>query len=116
MAKREDPAEALLKSLRKLEGNKICPNCGTVSEFGFGKVCAKFNTFVCDLCKTSHQAISHRVKSITMSTWTMDEVRALMDENGGGNNACRHIWLQNAPSFGGRKSNNFFEVWTPLFA
>jgi hypothetical protein len=94
-----DP-EALLKNIRKLPANKICPNCGSASEFGFGNVCVKFNSFVCDMCKTSHQAISHRVKSITMSTWTMDEVRALEDENGGGNDACRHVWLANAPNCG----------------
>lgn len=96
-----DP-EALLKQLRKLPENKICPNCGTASEFGFGSVCVKYNYFVCDLCKTSHQAISHRVKSITMSTWTIEEVRQLEDHHGGGNAACRHVWLANAPGFGGK--------------
>ena len=37
----------------------------------------KFNTFVCDMCKTSHQAVSHRCKSVSMSTWTMAEVNSL---------------------------------------
>lgn len=63
----------------------------------------KYKTFVCDLCKTSHQAISHRVKSLTMSTWTLDEVKELEDQSGGGNNAARHIWLLNAPAIGSRK-------------
>lgn len=50
--------------------------------------------------KTSHQAISHRVKSITMSNWTNEEVDALTTEFSGGNEAALHIWLQNAPGFG----------------
>lgn len=97
-------AESILKALRKLDANKSCPNCGHFNDFGYGNVCVKFKTFVCDLCKTSHQAVSHRVKSLTMSTWTLDEVNELADENGGGNDAARHIWLQRAPAFGGSKS------------
>ncbi|RYH18150.1 hypothetical protein EON65_27555, partial [archaeon] len=58
---------------------------------------------MCDFIgKTSHQAISHRVKSITMSNWTDAEVDELMDQNNGGNDACRHIWLGKAPAIGGR--------------
>lgn len=95
--------ELLLKALRKLESNRICPNCGTFNQYGFSSVCVKFKTFVCDLCKTSHQAISHRVKSITMSTWTLDEVNELSDECCGGNDAARFTWLRNAPTVGGRK-------------
>jgi translation elongation factor EF-1beta len=49
-----DP-EAVVKNLRKIAANKVCPNCGTQSEFGFGNVCVKFSSFVCDMCKTSHQ-------------------------------------------------------------
>lgn len=54
------------------------------------------------MCKTSHQAISHRVKSVSMSAWTIEEVRELMDGNGGGNAAAKHIWLLNAPPPGGK--------------
>jgi len=97
-------AEDLLKKLRREAGNTVCPNCGTVapSGIGFGSVCVKFKTFVCDLCKTSHQAISHRVKSISMSTWTMDEVQELTVQRGGGNDVACHVWLKNAPKYGGR--------------
>lgn len=128
-------AETLLKKIRKLEGNRSCPNCSTPAPtgLGFGNICVKvnrsyvhwgsiprlplllltihfsfrifcaqFKTFVCDMCKTSHQAISHRCKSVSMSTWTMEEVRALTGEEGGGNDAARHIWLASAPAPGGR--------------
>lgn len=37
-----------------------------------------------------------------MSTWTLEEANELADENGGGNDAARHIWLQRAPDCGGR--------------
>ena len=97
-------AEKVLKKLRKLEANMVCPNCATkaVPGVGFGNVCMKFKTFICDLCKTSHQAISHRVKSFSMSTWTMDEVLDLTIERNGGNEAALHIWLANAPPPGGK--------------
>lgn len=99
-------AENRLKKIRKLESNMTCPNCGTRGQqgIGFGNVCVKYKTFVCDSCKTSHQAISHRVKSVTMSTWTEAEVDELLDQNGGGNLACQHIWLAKAPIYGGRYS------------
>lgn len=45
--------ELRLKKLRRLEHNIICPNCGTAAPqgLGFGSVCVKFNTFICDLCE-----------------------------------------------------------------
>eukprot|EP00981_Chlorochromonas_danica_P008149 scaffold2028_cov181-Ochromonas_danica.AAC.27 len=39
-----------------------------------------------------------------MSTWTEAEVDELLDQNGGGNLACQHIWLAKAPIYGGRYS------------
>lgn len=45
--------ELRLKKLRRLEHNIVCPNCGTAAPqgLGFGSVCVKFNTFICDLCE-----------------------------------------------------------------
>ena len=95
-------AEKYLKQVRKLPSNLHCPNCGSDSttNLGFGSVCVKFKTFICDLCKTSHQAISHRVKSVSMSEWTMEEVKELTAERSGGNAAALHTWLLNAPEVG----------------
>ena len=84
------------KSLR-FARRSVCPNCGARKEFGFSSVCIKYKTFVCDNCKSSHQAISHRCKSLTMSTWSQEEVDSMRKENGGGNDACRVTWLQKAP-------------------
>ncbi|CAB9506752.1 ArfGap [Seminavis robusta] len=90
-------AEERVKQLAKLKTNTICPNCGNQKKFGFGTVCIKFLTFVCNECKSSHQAISHRCKSLTMSSWSNDEVEALAR---GGNLMARRTWLKNAPPEG----------------
>lgn len=60
--------------------------------------------------KTSHQAISHRVKSITMSNWTLEEVNELSDQRGGGNNAALHNWLKNSPSIGQRLDHSYLST------
>jgi Putative GTPase activating protein for Arf len=97
-------AEDRVKQLAKLKTNTVCPNCGYEKKFGFGTVCIKFLTFVCNECKSSHQAISHRCKSLTMSSWTNDEVEALAR---GGNLMARRTWLKHAPpeGTGGRPSH-----------
>ena len=102
------PADDLLKKLRRDPSNMHCPNCNTAAQrgIGFGHVCVKFKTFVCDMCKTSHQAISHRVKSISMSSWTLSEVKELLSDQNGGNETCRNTWLANAPVVGGKYKND----------
>jgi len=91
------PAEQKVRKLAKLSGNCTCANCGTQQNHGFSTVCIKFHTFVCNMCKTSHQAISHRCKSLTMSRWTDDEVSELERK---GNDYARRTWLKNAPPIG----------------
>jgi hypothetical protein len=39
-----------------------------------------------------------------MSTWSLEEVKELCDEACGGNDAARHNWLLNAPTYGGSKT------------
>lgn len=88
-------AEAAVKKLARLPGNTVCPNCGATKKFGFGTVCIKYLTFVCNNCKSSHQAVSHRCKSLTMSSWTEGEV--LQIKSAGGNDRARSTWLATAP-------------------
>ena len=90
-------AEKLVKELARKPSNTVCANCGTKKKFGFSTVCIKFHTFVCNNCKSSHQAISHRCKSLTMSSWTNDEVAELQRK---GNDYARRTWLKNAPPVG----------------
>lgn len=90
-------AEQKVKKLARLPGNVVCANCGTSKQFGHSTVCIKFFTFVCSNCKSSHQAISHRCKSLTMSSWTDAEVAELEAK---GNDYARNTWLKNAPPVG----------------
>ncbi len=88
-------AEVAIKKLARVGGNAICPNCGIEKKFGFGSVCMKYLTFVCNECKSSHQAISHRCKSLTMSSWTDGEIVQIRTV--GGNDRARATWLASAP-------------------
>lgn len=87
-------AEAALNALKKLEANKTCVNCGNYNRFGHQNICEKVRTFVCSNCKSAHQSYSMRVKSVSMSNWTMEEVDALREENGGGNAVAARVWLR----------------------
>ena len=60
--------EKELNALRKRAENKQCPNCAAEERYGFKSACVKFDTFVCGDCKAGHQAISHRIKGVSMST------------------------------------------------
>jgi hypothetical protein len=92
--------EMAVKRLSRHPPNTTCPNCGTHSKYGFSTVCVKYNTFVCNSCKSAHQAVSHRCKSLTMSSWTSGEVLALSSPKTGGNDRARRVWLGNAPPVG----------------
>eukprot|EP01045_Picozoa_sp_COSAG04_P033268 COSAG04_NODE_6820_length_1249_cov_0.890435_1_plen_113_part_01 len=82
--------EKELNALRKRADNKVCPNCAAEDRYGFKSACVKFDTFVCGDCKSAHQAISHRIKGVSMSTFTEEEVDRLRD---GGNRLCQDTWL-----------------------
>lgn len=90
--KKQNP-EDILKKLRKIEENKKCVNCGEEAKLGHTNVCLPYGSFVCHNCKSAHQSFSHRIKSITMSTWTLKEAKSLMEKNGGGNVNCAKKWL-----------------------
>ncbi|CAE8677924.1 unnamed protein product, partial [Polarella glacialis] len=86
-----------LQRLRRLPENRVCPNCLKEDRVGFGAVCMAFKTFICDVCKSSHQSFSHRTKSVQMSVWTMEEVKSLDESNGGGNAVANRHYLANVP-------------------
>ena len=92
-AEAEKPSRNLEKefySLRKLAANKQCPNCAAEDKYGFKSACVKFNTFVCHQCKSGHQAISHRVKDVGMSTFLPEELDRLSQY---GNSSAAQTWL-----------------------
>jgi hypothetical protein len=70
-----------IRSIQRSDrSNKQCANCG---EMGPVYICTDFLTFVCTECSGLHRELSHKVKSISMSNWSRDEVEAL--EVSGGN-------------------------------
>ena len=103
MSSDEKAALAQLNKLRRLPANKKSASCNTecVSPTGFPNVCEKYKTFVCSMCKSSHQSFSHRVKHASMSTWTVDEVAALEYGRGGGNEYARETYFANLDEHSG---------------
>lgn len=79
----------LIRSLKKLECNKYCMNCG---DRGPQSVCLPFNTFVCLLCHGIHAQYGHRCKGISTSTFDDAEVANLQS---GGNGVAKNYWLYN---------------------
>jgi hypothetical protein len=57
--------------------------------FGFKSVCSKFGTFVCDGCKSAHQGISHRCKTIGQASFTPEDIELLRR----GNDYAEKAWL-----------------------
>ena len=106
--------EQAIKKLSRTDANCVCPNCGTKSKYGFSTVCIKYNTFVCNNCKSSHQAISHKCKSLTMSSWSMREILEIKTT---GNDYCRRVWLGCAPPVGanGRPKEGESSMLLPVY-
>ncbi|WOG91033.1 hypothetical protein DCAR_0310281 [Daucus carota subsp. sativus] len=85
--KAEERNEKIIRGLMKLPPNRRCINCNTV---GPQFVCTDFWTFVCMNCSGIHREFTHRVKSVSMSRFTSQEVEALQR---GGNQRAREIFL-----------------------
>ncbi|XP_062181081.1 uncharacterized protein LOC133885382 [Phragmites australis] len=84
----EERNEKIIRGLMKLPPNRKCINCNSV---GPQYVCTNFWTFVCLSCSGIHREFTHRVKSVSMSKFTTQEVRALEQ---GGNQRARDIYLK----------------------
>ncbi|XP_050122621.1 probable ADP-ribosylation factor GTPase-activating protein AGD14 isoform X1 [Malus sylvestris] len=86
--KEEERNEKIIRGLMKLPPNRRCINCNGV---GPQYVCTNFCTFVCMTCSGIHREFTHRVKSVSMSKFTSQEVEALQN---GGNQRAREIYLK----------------------
>ncbi|TQD94070.1 hypothetical protein C1H46_020265 [Malus baccata] len=86
--KEEERNEKIIRGLMKLPPNRRCINCNGV---GPQYVCTNFWTFVCVTCSGIHREFTHRVKSVSMSKFTSQEVEALQN---GGNQRAREIYLK----------------------
>ncbi|KAJ0078469.1 hypothetical protein Patl1_23573 [Pistacia atlantica] len=87
--KEEERNEKIIRGLMKLPPNRRCINCNSL---GPQYVCTNFWTFVCMTCSGIHREFTHRVKSVSMSKFSLQEVEALQN---GGNQRAREIYLKN---------------------
>ncbi|WVZ77388.1 hypothetical protein U9M48_025259 [Paspalum notatum var. saurae] len=86
--KEDERHERIIRGLLKLPANKRCINCNNL---GPQYVCTNFWTFVCTNCSGAHREFTHRVKSVSMAKFTVQEVTALQE---GGNERAREVFFK----------------------
>ncbi|OQR95087.1 hypothetical protein ACHHYP_00451 [Achlya hypogyna] len=84
----EQHIKAIRDFQKSSQSNRRCFDC---NEMGPQYVCLDFNTFICTTCSGIHREFSHRIKSISMSSFTDAEVSTIVQK--GGNDAARKFWL-----------------------
>ncbi|BES89329.1 ArfGap [Nesidiocoris tenuis] len=79
----------ILRDLLALPGNKHCFDC---NQRGPTYVNVTIGSFVCTTCSGMLRGLTppHRVKSITMATFSQDEIDSISAR---GNEYCRKVWL-----------------------
>jgi len=82
-----DSSDAIRNVQRKGKANKLCAECG---ERGPGYVCLTHATFVCTTCSGILREFNVRVKGISASTFSPEEVQLMKD---GGNSKAHKLWL-----------------------
>eukprot|EP00249_Psilotum_nudum_P020576 c27765_g1_i2 orf=138-2021(+) len=87
-AKEDEKNEKIIRSLLKQSSNRRCINCNSM---GPQYICLNFWTFVCTTCSGIHREFTHRVKSVSLSKFTVQEVSALQS---GGNEKARDIYFK----------------------
>uniref|UniRef100_A0A336LL50 CSON011186 protein n=1 Tax=Culicoides sonorensis TaxID=179676 RepID=A0A336LL50_CULSO len=87
--KQDDKILKLLREVANLPGNKHCFDCG---EKGTTYVNSTIGSFVCTTCSGILRGLTppHRVKSISMATFTQEEIDFLKAH---GNAECAKTWL-----------------------
>lgn len=86
--KEDEKNEKAIRSLLRKTPNRRCINCNSL---GPQYVCLNFWTFVCTQCSGIHREFTHRVKSVSMSKFTSQEVANL---ESGGNERGREIYFK----------------------
>eukprot|EP01041_Mallomonas_annulata_P000764 gene764-1459_t len=82
-SKQEKPEDAVRK-LAKIDSNKVCADC---TEKMPSYVNLTYQTFVCTKCAGVHRELQFRVKGISMSTFTPEEVIGLQMGGNANHNA-----------------------------
>ncbi|CAG7643199.1 unnamed protein product [Allacma fusca] len=85
----EDPNVRVLRDMSHIPANKHCFDCG---QRGPTYVNVTIGSFVCMTCSGLLRGLTppHRVKSISMASFTSDEIELLKSK---GNEYCRKVWL-----------------------
>ncbi|XP_008808989.2 probable ADP-ribosylation factor GTPase-activating protein AGD14 isoform X2 [Phoenix dactylifera] len=86
--KEDEKKEKIIRGLLKLRANRRCINCNSL---GPQYVCTNFWTFICTNCSGLHREFTHRVKSISMAKFTLQEISALQE---GGNERAKEIYFK----------------------
>uniref|UniRef100_A0A1I8IS17 Arf-GAP domain-containing protein n=1 Tax=Macrostomum lignano TaxID=282301 RepID=A0A1I8IS17_9PLAT len=87
--KQDEKNTKILRELVSLPGNKHCFDC---SQRGPTYVNMTIGSFICTGCSGILRGLNppHRVKSISMASFTADEMEFLKSR---GNDLCRRVWL-----------------------
>ena len=70
-AKQQERLVNRIRAVQKVGGNRECLDC---TEKGPQSVVLNFSTFVCTVCSGIHREFNHRIKSISMSKFSAEEV------------------------------------------
>ena len=70
-AKQQERLVNRIRAVQKVGGNRECLDC---TEKGPQAIVLNFSTFVCTVCSGIHREFNHRIKGISMSKFTSEEV------------------------------------------
>ena len=70
-AKQQERLVNRIRAMQKVGGNKECLDC---TEKGPQSIVLNFSSFVCTVCSGIHREFNHRIKSISMSKFSPEEV------------------------------------------
>lgn len=85
--KKEVDVSKEINEMRKLPANKKCFECG---EIGTTYIVQDFGVFACSGCAGIHREFSHRVKGLSMSNFTNNELETLKTQ---GNEVGLRTWM-----------------------
>lgn len=86
--RRSEKVKEELRRLALVDDNKTCMDCGMRGPL---YVVTDFHIFVCSQCSAVHRSMQHKVKGISMSEFTDEE---LAGARLGGNRRAKAIWMQ----------------------